>query len=97
MAKTDTNENIPILAWEVTLNIERQSWKRKVAAAASNEVQIQQESHQTEICREENEVVFVQEVKSTVKQLFAFEMVTMVREALDEALRKRIHNAQSGI
>lgn len=93
-ARTDTNENILILALKVSFNDESQPWSGGVAAAVNEEPPVEQESHHTEKRCEGNEDLIAGEVKSAVKELGAIEMATMVEEALDHVSRNTFHNRQ---
>lgn len=47
--------------------------------------------------RDKNDDVNAQEVKYAVKELVENEMATIVQKALDDILRRTVHDAQSGI
>lgn len=53
-ARTHKNDDIPILAWEVALNVESQSCSGEVAAAANEDKPVEQEICHTENTHEEN-------------------------------------------
>lgn len=68
-----------------------------MAGNANNDSPADQESRHIQNRSEEIEDVTAREVKSTVKELVPKEMVTIVEKALDEALCKNLHSAQSDV
>lgn len=68
-----------------------------MAAAANEEVRVEQESRQIENRRTREEDVIALEVKHEVTELDRTELSTMIEEWLEEILWKSFHNVQSCI
>lgn len=97
MARTDTNDVIQIEAREVAQNDESELLYRKVAATANEEEAGEVDHHLIEIRRNRNNDVTTQQVMSAVNELVIEEMVTTIKTALDDVLRKILSNSQSGV
>lgn len=68
-----------------------------MAAAANDNVTVKHWSRHKENRRKENEHVIAREVKSTVKELLANEMATLVEKALHDAVHNTFHRTQRGV
>lgn len=97
MARHEPYEDVPILAWEVALGDKIDPWFDKGAAFDCKEGPGEVDHSPFGTLPNENGDVITQKVKSAVKELVEIEMATMVREALDDDLRKTLHNTQSGV
>lgn len=94
---SDPQDDVPISAWEADLNDKSCPWGGIVAAAADKEAPSKVEYRHIRIRRSVDGGVTEREVKSAIKQLVRIEMVTIVEEALGEALRRTVYKAQSGV
>lgn len=97
MGRSDTHDDVQILAWEVGINNESKPWSSKVAAAENEEALVKQESRQMEPRWTTEEDVISQDENSVGKDLVANKMATMVEDALNVFLSKMLHNAQSEV
>lgn len=64
-------------------------------ASANEEVPSEADQRPIESRRDENDELIAREVKCAEKQLVANKMATMVKEVLNDVLRKTLHNVQS--
>lgn len=97
MGRTDASDVVQILALEVVLNEEWQTWFGELDAAANDETPVKQGSGHTENCCEEHEDVIAREPKYATKELVGNEMATLFKDVLDDVLRKKFQKAQSAV
>lgn len=96
-ARNDHHDYVPISAWEPAQNDESELSSGKAAVAAKEDAPSGFKRCLIESCCNENDDIIAQKVMSTVRELAANGMATMVEEALDEVLHKTLHNPQSGV
>lgn len=97
MARNDEHENIPISTWEETLNKECALTPAVVATKDHEEANVEVENCQIKNCRTNEKDPIGQEAKSTVRDSVMNELLTMVRESLEDIPRTSFHTAQSGV
>lgn len=95
-ARNDPPDYAPTSAWDASLNDESKHWACAVAFA-NEEVPGEVRQCPFKSRRNENDNVIVRDVKSSVEELTANEVVTIVKKALDEVSRKALHNADSSV
>lgn len=91
--RVDVNGDIQISAWEMVLNDESQPCREDWVAWAKEKGPGEVHSRLIESRHNEKDVVTAQEMRSSVRELVANEVVTIVEEVLDDVLRKTLHKS----